>query len=153
MTNLEKYIVSQCVMIKVKLSTHPLRFKSKVKNKMSETQAEYKVPTLTKEQIQAEIAYLAKMELARSYEIGNSRFNSAHEGYAVIKEEVEETAEEAERLKTQLEILWIYIRQDKHTNALDMARKMYDTALAAAYEAVQAAAMARKYLQCLGKEG
>jgi hypothetical protein len=127
--------------------------KEGVKNKMSETQAEYKVPTLTKEQIQAEIAYLAKMELVRSYEIGNSRFNSAHEGYAVIKEEVEETAEEAERLKTQLEILWIYIRQDKHTNALDMARKMYDTALAAAYEAVQAAAMAQKYLQCLGKEG
>lgn len=119
---------------------------------MSETTAEYST-TLTKEQIQTAIARLAEAEHVRSYEIGNSRFNSAHEGYAVIKEEVEETAEEAERLKTQLEILWIYIRQDKHTNALDMARKMYDTALAAAYEAVQVAAMAQKYLQCLGKEG
>jgi hypothetical protein len=110
-------------------------------------------PSRIKEQIKTEISRLAKMELVRSYEIGNSRFNSAHEGYAVIKEEVEETADEAERLETQLEILWIHIRQDKHTNALDMARKMYDTALAAAYEAVQAAAMAQKYLQCLGTEG
>jgi hypothetical protein len=118
---------------------------------MSEEQAKYKVPTLTKEQIQAQIAYLAKMELVRSYEIGNSRFNSTHEGYAVMKEEIEETQDEAKKLVSQSEILWSAIKQDKHDFAECTARDIYETALAAAYEAVQAAAMARKCLDSLGR--
>jgi hypothetical protein len=138
---------------KFNLVTHSKDYTKKegVKNKMSETQAEYKVPTLTKEQIQAQIAYLAKMELVRSYEIGNSRFNSAHEGYAVIKEEVEETADEGNGLVEQVEILWSAIKQDKHDFAECTARDIYQTALAVAYEAIQAAAMARKYLDSLGR--
>jgi hypothetical protein len=118
---------------------------------MSEEQAKYKVPTLTKEQIQAGIAYLAKMELVRSYDIGNSSFNSAHEGYAVMKEEIEETQDEAKKLVSQSEILWSAIKQDKHDFAECTARDIYQTALAVAYEAIQAAAMARKYLVSLGK--
>lgn len=118
---------------------------------MSEIQAEYKVQALTKKQIQAQIAYLAKMELVRSYDIGNSSFNSAHEGYAVMKEEIEETQDEAKKLVSQSEILWSAIKQDKHDFAECTARDIYQTALAVAYEAVQAAAMARKYLYSLGK--
>lgn len=122
---------------------------------MSEVQAEYaeyKAPTLTKEQIQAEIARLAEAEHIRSYAIGNDKFHTPHEGYAVLLEEVEETTEEAERFKTHLEILWIYILQNNQVQALKMAERMYKTALAAAYEAIQVAAMAEKYLQCLGTE-
>ena len=118
---------------------------------MSETQAEYKVPTLTKEQIQAGIVCLVNMELARSHEIGHKNFNSTHEGYAVMKEEIEETQDEAKKLVSQSEILWSAIKQDKHDFAECTARDIYQTALAVAYEAIQAAAMARKYLDSLGR--
>ncbi len=118
---------------------------------MSEEQAKYKVLTLTKEQIQAEIAHLADMELARSYDLGHRQFNSTHEGYAVMKEEIEETQDEAKKLVSQSEILWSAIKQDKHDFAECTARDIYQTALAVAYEAIQAAAMARKYLVSLGE--
>ena len=119
---------------------------------MSETQAEYKVLTLTKEQIQAEIASLAEAEHVRSHVIGNDRFHTAHEGYAVLKEEIEELAEEADEIITRLATLWVGTRLNKRDEALEIADDIHDTALAAAYEAIQVAAMAEKYLQCLGTE-
>jgi hypothetical protein len=117
---------------------------------MSETTAEYST-TLTKEQIQTAIARLAEAEHVRSHVIGNDRFHTAHEGYAVLKEEVEETADEAKKLVSQNEILWSAIKKDEYDVAECTVQDMYDTALAAAYEAVQAAAMARKYLDSLGR--
>jgi hypothetical protein len=105
--------------------------------------------TLTKGQIQAEVERLVEIERERSYEIGNGRFNSAHEGYAVIREEVEEAEEEAKQLKMQLGIMWHYTRTNEQKNCDRITRAMYDTALKAAYEAIQIAAMAKKYLESI----
>ncbi len=105
----------------------------------------YKTNSPTKEEIKDEISRLIKLELKRTYAIGRGGFNSTHQGYAVLKEEIEETAEEADKLIEQLEKLWDYTRRDMNGRCLNMADEIYKTALAAAYEAIQAAAMAKKY--------
>lgn len=118
---------------------------------MSEEQAKYKVPTLTKEQIQWEIVRLVDMELARSYDLGHRQFNSTHEGYAVMKEEIEETRDEARNLVMHSDAFWSAVKRDEYDICECVARDIYETARKTAYEAIQAGAMARKYLVSLGR--
>lgn len=70
-------------------------------------------------------------------------FHSVHEGYAVLKEEIEETENEVDELKMRLDYLWNNIRLDLIG---DMhADKIYNLSINAAAEAIQVAAMAQKY--------
>ena len=69
-------------------------------------------------------------------------FNTDHEAYAVLKEEVEETGEELDAIDTGMMILWNNIREDKDIN--EHAERIYQYAISLIQEAVQVAAVALK---------
>lgn len=48
------------------------------------------------------------------------KFNSLHEGYAVLLEEVEEANEDMTRIKYSLEDFWKWIKQDTKINSKDI---------------------------------
>lgn len=77
-------------------------------------------------------------------------FYSEHEAWAVLKEEVEEAAEEEKTIQDCLNALWNAIRQGKQQerqkNSLSF---VFQHAQALATEAVQIAAVAQKYLDTL----
>ncbi len=76
-------------------------------------------------------------------------FASPHEGYAVLKEEIEETLDESKRLDRNIELLWCGIK--KNENVMPYVGYIEDYALQCAAEAIQVVAMCRKYKQSLGK--
>jgi nucleoid-associated protein YejK len=83
-------------------------------------------------------------ELERSYsEYGFGNFSSGHEGYAVIKEEVEEAEDELERVKKKLNWLWSAVRRNEYPEEALLLLGHYAQLLAC--EAIQIAAMAVKY--------
>jgi hypothetical protein len=48
------------------------------------------------------------------------KYNSLHEGYAVLLEEVEEASEDMTRIKYSLEDFWKWIKQDTKINPKDI---------------------------------
>lgn len=68
--------------------------------------------------------------------------NSQHEKYAVMLEEFEEAKEDLTRLDAMLNAAWEMVRHDELIS--DMADAIYHTAINAAVECCQLAAMARK---------
>ena len=78
-------------------------------------------------------------------------FHSMHEGYAVLLEEVEETEEALKSVKDYLELVWHYIRWNKPEASQQLAEKLEAKAIHLAAEAIQVAAMARKF-QAIGTE-
>ena len=73
-------------------------------------------------------------------------FHSAHEGYAVLLEEVEEAREALTRTEISLSALWAHIRDNNAGRAPEFAGRIREHALDLATEAVQAAAMAQKFI-------
>lgn len=73
------------------------------------------------------------------------QFHSAHEGYAVIREELEETEEKVEMSKKYLKFLWDSIRMNGKTKWA--VEYMKELSINAAYEAIQVAAMCQKFLE------
>lgn len=71
-------------------------------------------------------------------------YNSIHEGYAVLKEEIEEAAEEMERTKNLLAEIWQNCRNDEVKEFMGNAKKMNLYALYLMQEACQIAAVAEK---------
>lgn len=71
-------------------------------------------------------------------------FASNHEGYAVIKEEVEEAVEESNLTVDNLEILWSVIRENGA--GLESVSYIKQHAIKAAAEFIQVAAMCEKYV-------
>ena len=69
-------------------------------------------------------------------------FNTDHEAYAVLKEEVEETGEELDAIDAEMVIIWHDIREDKDIN--EHAERIYQYAISLIQEAVQVAAVALK---------
>lgn len=69
-------------------------------------------------------------------------FNSQHEKYAVMLEEFDEAEEDLKRLEAMLNSAWDMVRHDELIS--DMADFIYHTAINAAVECCQLAAMARK---------
>lgn len=81
----------------------------------------------------------------------NPPFHSMHEGYAVLKEEVEETEEALEVVKDYLASMWRNIRRDDTPCVKIAAEYLEHRAIHMAAEAIQVAAMAKKF-QAIGKE-
>ena len=76
------------------------------------------------------------------------RYNSLHEGYAVLLEEVEEAADDLTYIKNNLSVLWQSIK----TNDLKDTTLLTDiegTAQMLALEAVQIAAVCTKFKESL----
>lgn len=91
-----------------------------------------------------------KMLVEKELESANERFpqfHSEHEGWAVMQEEAEELREEYDSIEMAMEQLWHRIRDGIPTSLQVALVGQY--AEAAACEAIQVAAMARKYLDML----
>ena len=71
-------------------------------------------------------------------------FASNHEGYAVIKEEIEEAIEESNGVVDNFEVLWSVIRENGV--GVESVGYIKDHAIKAAAEFIQVAAMCDKYL-------
>ena len=75
-------------------------------------------------------------------------FNSKHEGYAVIKEELEETREALDTLESSVAVLWENVREKQVPSFItdfNTTEDMHAQAVAVAAEAIQTAAMILKY--------
>lgn len=71
-------------------------------------------------------------------------FRSDHEGYAVIKEEIEESEQALENTKVYLRLLWIGVKENLVHERNIKYLKRYAEELAC--EAIQVAAMAQKFI-------
>ena len=94
--------------------------------------------------IENQVRELVAVELAAANE-RFPQFHSAHEGYAVILEELEETREQIDSVERYLNYLWDRAKQD--CTAKEQAEYIKMFAINAACEAIQVAAMAQKFLE------
>ncbi len=76
-------------------------------------------------------------------------FNSSHEGYAVIKEEIEEAEEQLIYTKEKLNVLWSNIKRNNIEFSLAHVYNLEELAINMAVEAIQVAAMAQKYIDSM----
>lgn len=103
-------------------------------------------------ELRKEIEAAAQAELNRA----NAKFplfSSPHEGYAVTLEEVEEAQEAMENVKSSMKVLWDRVKGVEIACFLDDETKpmaIYNQAIDAACEMVQAAAMLLKYEMSVG---
>lgn len=84
---------------------------------------------------------LVKVELAAA----NRKFRmfaSAHEGAAVVQEEIVEATKELNKLHEIINDLWVEVYSDVPQIS---TKELYDRAVSLAVEAIQVAAMARKF--------
>lgn len=100
--------------------------------------------------IQSDIQSLVRVEMMVTNRT-NPPFNSAHEGYAVILEELDEVNMELAKLDDLINALWAAVKQDKAALGKAVAKSLNLTAINLACEAVQVAAMCEKLIAFYGK--
>lgn len=99
------------------------------------------------EQLQKEARVAILGEKLRANKEHPPRFNSPHEGYAVILEEYEECNEEQRYFKAALDSLWIAVRSDRDKDVLErILNTMKERAINLVMEAIQVAAMTQKMI-------
>lgn len=98
------------------------------------------------------VPQLVGHELEYSKTQHEERFHSLHEAESVIREELEELAEELESCWKIFEKIHECTREDTADKAADHARAMFSMAVYAAHEAIQLAAMCEKLKEMGGKE-
>lgn len=97
--------------------------------------------------IENQVRKLVAVELSAANE-RFPQFHSAHEGYAVIKEEAEELVTEASAVGFYLEEAWEYIKGDESLAESEIKRVcVWQHAINAACEAIQVAAMCQKFME------
>ena len=108
------------------------------------TDAFYQIPRCREEgyiEVKNDVKRLVKIELAAA----NKKFRmfaGPHEGAGIIQEEVVEAAKEMNGLRRELNAMWIGVYSN---NPQISTKGVYDRAVALAVEAIQTAAMARKF--------
>ena len=95
---------------------------------------------LTKDYVNAAI----KAELEKAKKDWGPRYNTEHEAYAVLKEEVEEAADDLNIIQDDLAFLWNAVKGNSDKPYSAALKHIQETALALAIEAVQIAAVAKK---------
>ena len=95
---------------------------------------------------------LADEELKRSYEKFPA-FNSPHEGYAVLLEEIDEHEDDTQYIRVDKNTLWNAVKKNDKELSVAAINALKRDALHAAAEAIQVAAMAQKFIDsgCAGK--
>ena len=83
-------------------------------------------------------------EELRAANASHRQFHSMHEGYAVLREEVDECQDEHDAMILHTNDLWQAVKHDDNTVAAEKLKLIEATAIQLAAEAVQVAAMARK---------
>ena len=101
--------------------------------------------------VENQVRELVEVELTSANELF-PQFHSAHEGWAVILEEVNELSAETALVEKTANELWEHIKSNKPSGVIE-----YDAdwvgryAINAACEAIQVAAMCKKFLEMEGK--
>ena len=72
-------------------------------------------------------------------------FSTPHEGYGVIKEEFEETFDEIVNMHGQVALIWDGTKKNNYHVISTGVSNLYTHAVNAAIEAIQVAAMCKKY--------
>lgn len=103
------------------------------------------------EELMRSVADLADREYQWAAKSHGGAAYSPHEGYALIKEEVEEADEEMDRLKKKLTFLWENVKNDADDVAQRNFEDMKSMAIAGACELIQVAAMADKGIEGIRK--
>lgn len=104
------------------------------------------------EELIKSVQSLVADEYARASKQWGPLAASGHEGYALIKEELEEAQVDMETLEQRLGHFWMVVKSDEvrfHRHYLD---EIGNTAVLAACELIQVAAMATKTLAWVKKE-
>lgn len=96
--------------------------------------------------LKEQVTKLVDFEIEMANKEHGDRFNSAHEAYAVMKEEYEEAKEALEDAGISLNrSFWISCRRDG-INCARYAKFLESEAINAACECIQVAAMAQKFI-------
>ena len=98
--------------------------------------------------IENQVRDLVKIELSAANE-RFPQFHSAHEGWAVIQEEVDELKEDMDRINGRITSLRARVRFNNSCE--EIVSRIFDDAINAACEAIQVAAMCKKFLEMEGK--
>lgn len=96
-------------------------------------------------ELKAQVLKLSAEEEKRSM-INHPLFNSTHEGYAVIKEEVEETQGELRLVNLFTNEMWHCVKSNNEIGVVENAKNLKQYAIALAAESIQVAAMAQKFI-------
>ena len=102
------------------------------------------IATKAKESIDQAVCY----ELQNIVKEYGPTYHSTHEGYAVLKEEVEEAAEDMKQIEQKLEHLWETIKINFPVD--DELTRLKAVAVSLAGEAVQCAAVLERFLSTVG---
>lgn len=100
------------------------------------------------EELKEKIAILASEELDRAMSI-KPLFVDMHQGHNVIREEIEEVEDEIEMINISFNQLWQYVKSDNEKWGLLAVENIMDSAINAAAELVQVAAMCQKFKNSL----
>ena len=73
------------------------------------------------------------------------QYNSLHEGYAILLEEVEEAESELKRVKEELEELWTCIKQNDNKGSAETLRRISAHAYFMLQETAQINAVTQKF--------
>ena len=95
------------------------------------------------------INLLVETEYQRAERLYGGVFASGHEGYGVIAEEVQEAVEETNDVITKLDALLRSLRGEDRQNIIDRADALGDSAVSAAAELIQVAAMTQKMVKTM----
>lgn len=108
---------------------------------------------MSMEKLRREICETTGKEYVRACNEWGDVFASLHEGYGVIAEEVQEACDEQERIMTSLGDLLYKIREGSPDDVENVCHRIERYARLMACESVQVAAMARKMVHTLHKDG
>lgn len=91
------------------------------------------------------LACATDCELVNIRKVHGKQYNSLHEGYAVLLEEVEEAESELERIKEEMADLWQNVKQNDNAAVTDALRRISTHAYFMLQETTQIVAVTNKF--------